>query len=192
MPTTPKAMRSDANRNHEAILTGAIAVLADSPHASMREIADASGMGRTTLYRHFPDRQALVGAIYDRVLNEADEMTAAHLDAGAPADPVLVLGDLAVALAGLGDRHRFLEQYDAAVTEGDPDHVRRRGGRLRDYLRAAQRKGQIRKDLTVDWMFAVLVALVTEAAGHRFGHSDGPTRDAMLRATVRSVLEPLP
>jgi AcrR family transcriptional regulator len=192
MPITPRTMRSDANRNHEAILIGAIAVLAESPQASMREIADASGTGRTTLYRHFPDRQALVGAIYERVLNEADEITAAHLDAGARADPVQVLGDLAVALAGLGDRHRFLEQYDAAVTAKDPDYVRRRGGRLRDYLRAAQRKGQIRKDLTVDWMFAVVVALVTEAAGHHFGDRGGSTRDAMLRATIRSLLAPLP
>ena len=54
----------------------------------MREIADASGTGRTTLYRHFPDREALVAAIYERVLNEADEMTAAHLDGGRDADPV--------------------------------------------------------------------------------------------------------
>ena len=95
-------MRSDANRNHEAILIGAIAVLADSPQASMREIADASGTGRTTLYRHFPDRQALVAAIYERVLNEADEMTAAHSGRGAlRPTPSQVLGDLAVALAGL-------------------------------------------------------------------------------------------
>jgi hypothetical protein len=40
-------------------------------------------------------------------------------------------------------------------------------------------------------MFAVVVALVTEAAG-RFGDSGGSTRDAMLRATIRSLLEPLP
>ena len=183
-------MRSDANRNHEAILTSAMAVLAASPQASMREIADASGTGRTTLYRHFPDREALVAAIYERVLNEADEMTAAHLDGGRDADPVEVLGDLAVALAGLGDRYRFLEQHDAAVTAKDPDYVRRRGGRLRDYLRAAQRKRRIRADLTVDWLFAVLVALVTEAAGNRFSARDGASRDEMLRATVHSLLAP--
>ncbi len=185
-------MRSDASRNHEAILTSAIAVLADSPQASMREIADASGTGRTTLYRHFPDRQALVAAIYERVLNEAAEMTAVHLDAGGDANPVDVLCDLAAALAGLGDRYRFLEQHDAAVTAKDPDAVRRRSGELRDYLRAAQRKRRIRRDLSVDWLFAVLVALVTAASEQRGLAGDADARNAMLRATLRSVLEPLP
>src|SRR4051812_38151922 len=33
-------MRSDASRNHEAILTSAIAVFAGSPQASMRDVAD--------------------------------------------------------------------------------------------------------------------------------------------------------
>ncbi len=185
-------MRSDASRNHEAILTGAIEVLAAAPQASMREIADASGTGRTTLYRHFPDRQALEAAIYERVLHEAEQMTAAHLDAGGDGDPVQVLSDLVAALAGLGERYRFLEQHDAAVTAKDPDYVRRRGERLRAYLRAAQRKRRIRKDLSVDWLFDVLVALVTTATENRAAAGDGDARDAMLRATVRSVLEPRP
>lgn len=184
-------MRSDASRNHEAILTSAIEVLADAPQASMREIADASGTGRTTLYRHFPDRQALVAAIYERVLNEADEMTTAHLDAGGDADPVQVLGDLATALAGLGDRYRFLEQHAATVAAKNPDYTRRGSERLRRYLRAAQRKGRIRKDLSVDWLFYVMVALVTAAAQQRVGKKGGAARDEMLRATVRSVLEPV-
>jgi hypothetical protein len=38
----------------------------------------------------------------------------------------------------------------------------------------------------VDWLFAVLVALVTRAVGHHFGNSDGETVDAMLRAPSRA------
>ena len=185
-------MRSDANRNHEAILTSAIAVLAASPQASMREIADASGTGRTTLYRHFPDRQALVAATYERVLNEAAELAAVHLGAGRDADPVQMLCDLVPALAGLGDRYRFLEQHDASATARDPENVRWRCGPLRDYLRVAQRRRRIRGDLSVDWLFAVLVALVTAATENRAPSDHADARDAMLRATVRSVLEPRP
>jgi hypothetical protein len=77
------------------------------------------------------------------------------------------------------------------VTAKDPDYVRRRGERLHDYLRAAQRKRRIRKDLSVDWLFAVVVALVTAATEQRGGDRGAAARDAMLRATLRSVLEPL-
>src|ERR1700744_1398077 len=106
-------MRSDASRNHETILTAAIAVLADSPNASMQEIAEASGTGRTTLYRHFPDRQALVAAIMERVLQEADAVSGEHLGAAEreDRDPVPVLAALAAELTRLGDRYRFLEQH---------------------------------------------------------------------------------
>ena len=65
-------MRRDATRNHETIVTAAIGILAASPEASMQEIAEASGAGRSTLYRHFPDRAALVDAIHARVVAEAD------------------------------------------------------------------------------------------------------------------------
>jgi AcrR family transcriptional regulator len=86
-------MRSDASRNHEAILTSAITVLADSPQASMQDIAEASGTGRITLYRHFPDRNALLAAIYDRVLAEADDITAKVLSADEDSDPCRSVAD---------------------------------------------------------------------------------------------------
>lgn len=177
-------MRSDASRNHEAILTSAIAVLADAPQASMRHIADASGTGRTTLYRHFPDRRALVEAIYARVVAEADAITARQLTSQPGSDPVEVLADLAVELAGLGDRYRFLEQHVDPTAKDLNRH--RRGSPLHEYLLDGQRAGTIREDLSADWLFEVIVGLVTQAAGHRL--SDHPDRDAMLSATVRSLL----
>jgi AcrR family transcriptional regulator len=185
---TSKPMRSDASRNHEAILTCAIAVLADSPQASMRDIADASGTGRTTLYRHFPDRDALIEAIYDRVLAEADDITAQALGARGDPDPVAILADLCVELAGLGDRYRFLEQHLSAASAKGPGEARRRGGPLLDYLRTGQRQGRIRHDLDAVWLFDVLVALITHAAGQT--RADQASRDSMLRSTVRSIVAP--
>jgi AcrR family transcriptional regulator len=187
---TSKPMRSDASRNHEAILSSAIAVLADSPQASMRDIADASGTGRTTLYRHFPDRDALIAAIYDRVLAEADDITAQALRARSDPDPVATLADLCAELAGLGDRYRFLEQHLSAASAKDPGEAHRRGGPLLDYLRAGQRQGRIRHDLDAVWLFDVLVALITHAAGQT--RADRASRDTMLRSTVRSIVAPPP
>jgi AcrR family transcriptional regulator len=174
-------MRSDAVRNRQSILTGAIGVLVEAPGASMREIAEASGTGRTTLYRHFPDREALVAAIYERVYDEARARTSVALDRpGADEDPVATLASLCLALAGLGDEYRFLEHFPKA---GPPE--RPSDEPLRAFLRAGQRAGRIRDDLQADWLFDVLVALITAAAAPR------RSRDG-LRATVVSVLSPTP
>jgi AcrR family transcriptional regulator len=178
-------VRVDALRHRDAILTGAIGVLANRPTASMREIALACGTGRTTLYRHFPDRHALVRAIIARLLDEAVVLTARAL-ADADDDPVEVIVDLSVELADLGDRYRFLEQdLFAGGHLGDSDLRRRRRIPLRRFLAAAQQDGRIRADLDVDWLLDVFAALVTQAAS-RAEHGIAVPRVA-LRATVRSI-----
>jgi AcrR family transcriptional regulator len=181
-------MRSDASRNHETILTSAISVFARSPQASMREIADASGTGRTTLYRHFPDRDALIAAIYERVLAEADEITARALSADDGTEPVQVVAALAVALAGLGDRYRFLEAHLPRPPSTEAEQALERGAPLLDYIEAAQRHGGIRNDLDAGWLFETFVALITQAATHARHHS--VARSKMLRATIVSILTP--
>jgi serine phosphatase RsbU (regulator of sigma subunit) len=52
------AMRADALASRERILEAA-AALAGDRRMSMVEVAAAAGVGRSTLYRHFPSRQAL-------------------------------------------------------------------------------------------------------------------------------------
>ncbi|MBT2209571.1 TetR/AcrR family transcriptional regulator [Actinomadura sp. NEAU-AAG7] len=62
-------MRADARRNRELIVEAALDRFAGSgPAASMEEIARAAGLGVGTLYRHFPDRRALVEEIAGRSL----------------------------------------------------------------------------------------------------------------------------
>jgi AcrR family transcriptional regulator len=191
MDAPGRRRRSDASRNHETILTAAIAVLAAAPRASMAEVAQASGTGRTTLYRHFPDRAALVDAIYDRVLDEADTLTRQRLEsAGGIEDPVEVVAGLCVALAGLGDRYRFLESHDAQLRAKDPEDARRRGLPLRAYLQRGRSVGRVRADLDADWQFAALAAIITEASGHRFASVARRATD--VRATVAALLAPPP
>jgi AcrR family transcriptional regulator len=181
--------RGDAVRNREAILTSAISVLADSPTASMREIALASGTGRTTLYRHFPDRDALVSAICDRVIEDAGRLTAQALAGGRDEDPVEVIADLSTDLAGIGARYRFLQQAvlgDVRLT--DPAEKARRRAPLRRYLEAAQRNGHVRSDLSADWLIDVFGALIAQA-GRRATHGSAVPR-AELRLTMRAILIP--
>ncbi|GII04701.1 TetR family transcriptional regulator [Planobispora takensis] len=56
--------RSDARRNRMAIIQAAVDVMSD-PRAPvmMPEIARRAGVGQATLYRHFPDRNALAEAV---------------------------------------------------------------------------------------------------------------------------------
>lgn len=59
------AQRADALETRNRILEAA-SRLAEDRHTSMAEIAAAAGVGRSTLYRHFPSRQALRQALQAR------------------------------------------------------------------------------------------------------------------------------
>lgn len=56
--------RSDARRNRERLLEAATAAFTEhGAAASLESIARDAGVGIGTLYRHFPNREALVEAI---------------------------------------------------------------------------------------------------------------------------------
>jgi AcrR family transcriptional regulator len=60
-----RKMRSDAQRNEQALLAAAAAVFVTSGvEAPVRDIAAAAGVGMGTMYRHFPTRADLVVAVY--------------------------------------------------------------------------------------------------------------------------------
>lgn len=70
MPQQPS--RSDARRNREKLLEVATAAFAGAQGrpVSLESIARDAGVGIGTLYRHFPNREALVEAIYRAELAE--------------------------------------------------------------------------------------------------------------------------
>ena len=63
-PPLCDSVRADARRNRERLLEVATAAFAaaDGPPVSLESIARDAGVGIGTLYRHFPNRQALVEA----------------------------------------------------------------------------------------------------------------------------------
>ena len=62
---TAKPMRADARRNYDKLLAAARdEFTSKGTSASLEEIARRAGVGVGTLYRHFPNRQALLEAVY--------------------------------------------------------------------------------------------------------------------------------
>ena len=76
--------RADARRNYERVLTAAREAFAEGGESTaLEEIARRAGVGIGTLYRHFPNRQALLEALY---VNEVEEVcrSAARFDSTDP------------------------------------------------------------------------------------------------------------
>jgi AcrR family transcriptional regulator len=63
----PREQRSDAARNHEALVRAATTALhRDGPRVSLATIAAEAGVGIGTLYRHFPSREDLLNFLTHR------------------------------------------------------------------------------------------------------------------------------
>ena len=79
----PRKPRADAERNRLRLLeTAKAAFAAKGPDASLEDIAQAAGVGIGTLYRHFPNRDALVASVYrnetEQLAQAAQRMAALH------------------------------------------------------------------------------------------------------------------
>src|SRR3954452_19979922 len=72
--TAQSFRRADAERNAQRIVEAAAQLLAEDPHAGMAAIAEAAGVTRITVNRHFRTRENLVAAVYERTLARAAEV----------------------------------------------------------------------------------------------------------------------
>lgn len=82
-PPTGKPMRADARRNYERIVSAAQEAFAElGPDAPLEEIARRTGVGIGTLYRHFPNREVLIEAVYrssiEQLSQRAHELLEKH------------------------------------------------------------------------------------------------------------------
>ncbi|MBX6389732.1 MAG: TetR/AcrR family transcriptional regulator [Frankia sp.] len=167
MPTQPRTpLRADARRNREQIIATATRAFADDgPDVPMEEIARLAGIGVGTLYRNFPDREALVRAVV-RTSMAATLARARAAAAGrerawdALVDTLTASRELSLALRV----HCMFSPATAAALSGDPEisQVRQE---LRDVIdelvHAAQREGSMRPDVDtgdVTYLFSLLVA----------------------------------
>jgi AcrR family transcriptional regulator len=182
--------RADARRNRQTVLEAAVALLAQRPQATMQEVADASGLGRTTVYRHFPKRQDLIDALFQEVLREAAQAIDAALKK--PETPRRLLCELGPKMVEIGDRYAFLDAHPE-LQERALRLAAEAGNPLGTYLAEAQARGEIRDDLPVTWMLTTLrglaiVAMVERRAGRMTTEEAG----VYVGETMASAFTPQP
>jgi AcrR family transcriptional regulator len=175
--TRRRAPRADAARNIAAILATARECLVRDPGASIAEIAKAAGVGRVTLYSHFPSRADLVDAVFARAIAEADDALGAVDLTGDPADALTRL---------IGSSWQIVHQFRALLAavqrELPPDRIRAHHAlpmrRVERLLQRGRRAGVFRADLPTAWLVAVfyntLHGAADEIAAGRLAAADAP------------------
>jgi AcrR family transcriptional regulator len=142
------------------ILERAAAVLAEGHGRTMQEIADMSGVGRTTLYRRFRTRADLLKAIFQQAILETSEaVLAANPNEG---DPREAFHRVIEEFLTIGDKYRVLFQEKRAHSDQIEDKEAFLET-LRELARRAQREGVVDPLVPVDWMIGSMGALVATA-----------------------------
>jgi len=106
--------RADAGRNIAIILATALELFGRSDAVSMADVARAAGLGRVTVYAHFPSRADLLEALVAHAIYEAEQvMDRCLTDSQDVADRVLA--DLIGSAWHLLNRYRRLRTHAMAT-----------------------------------------------------------------------------
>ncbi|WP_331213189.1 TetR/AcrR family transcriptional regulator [Plantactinospora sonchi] len=153
----------------------------------MNDIAQEAGVGRVTLYGHFPSREALVEAALIRLLAQGDEVLKTVDLTGDPRDALRTLmesGWLLIAQAA-----SVLQAAQAALPPGRIQELHAKPEqRVHDLIRRGQTEGVFRADFPADLLASALHhimhgAAVDVAAG-RLGPTDAPRFVAEMALAV--------
>ncbi len=182
----PRAMRADARRNHERLLTEARAAFAEhGTDASLEDVARRAGVGIGTLYRHFPNRDALVSAVFEDAAGELLTRSRQLLDAPEPCAALVTW--LREMVTHAGEYRGLARSLMAVSADGSSalarcsDPIRQAGGAL---LARAQQAGSVRADVAIADLLQLTHAIALAAEETP---SDPDLADRLLNLTLRGL-----
>ncbi|WP_223188732.1 MULTISPECIES: TetR/AcrR family transcriptional regulator [unclassified Streptomyces] len=179
-------MRADARRNHERLLTEARAAFAEhGTEASLEDVARRAGVGIGTLYRHFPNRQALLSAVFEDGV--AELLARAHELRRAP-EPCAALVTWLREMVAHASEYRGLARALMSVSPDDTSALARCSAPIREaataLLTRAQQAGAVREDVAIGDLLQLTHAIAL-AAEETPG--DPGLADRLLVLTLRGL-----
>jgi AcrR family transcriptional regulator len=187
-PSDTRRPRADAERNRRHIIETAMRLMAVDAECTLDEVVAKTGLGRTTVFRHFASRDELVTEVMKDVIDKFEVLlTSAKLDQGTAADALRRVVQLA------GD---FAERMPIMLTptplpKSPAIEARVTGSmeRITDVFRRGQQAGEFRTDIPADWMFELFHAAM-EAMFQRIGQGRD-TVGNLERRVLQVVLDGL-
>jgi len=145
--TEPRPLRSDAARNRARVLEAALEVFGEQGlDAPIPEVAARAGVGKATIYRSYPTREHLVGAIVVHQLDQHEAQTREALEAP---DAWEAFCDLLYASAEKKADRTFAACLAATIDLPEVIEARRCSSEAMDELMTrAQAQGRMRPGIT--------------------------------------------
>ncbi|WP_405950207.1 TetR/AcrR family transcriptional regulator [Streptomyces prunicolor] len=182
----PAGLRADARRNYERLLTEArVCFAAHGTDASLEDVARRAGVGIGTLYRHFPNRQALMSAVFEDAVGELLARSRELRDAP---QPCVALVSWLREMVTHASEYRGLARALMAVTYDDTSALARCSGPIREaggaLLFRAQEAGDVRGDVEIGDLLQLTHAIALAAEGNP---GDPELADRLLTLTLRGL-----
>jgi AcrR family transcriptional regulator len=133
--------RADARRNHERVFAAALKVFQEAGlQGTVPQVAERAAVGKATVYRSYPTKEALVEAVVNHRLAELERAMAPAL---ARDDPYQVFSDYVLRLFDALAVDRLLSEALANGGFGNTSHLLTR---LSDLMEQAKATGMVRAD----------------------------------------------
>jgi TetR/AcrR family transcriptional regulator, mexCD-oprJ operon repressor len=183
--------RATAERNVQAILDAAEALLHDGQAPSIAAVAARARVSRVTVYAHFSTREAILEAVIERTVARA---IVAFDEAASGAASATEALERAIR-ASWFELSRNAAIAEAAAALLSPDAIRKTHESAHSHTRrlfeAGMASGEFRTDVPSDWLVSVYYALLHSAAEDvRAGRLDDATALHALITTMQAAFAP--
>jgi len=177
--------RTDAQRNRERILEAAKeAFTRRGANASLDDIAKEAGVGAGTLYRHFPNRDALIEAVYR---TEVGKLAAAQRKFAETMPPIEALRAWMMLFVDYIATKQIIASALNSVVGGpsrlyDSSRVHVTGA-INALVKTAMKSGDLRKDLEPFDLLRALIGVSNVATGPDWQESARRLVDILIKGS---------